>query len=227
MHQYKDYYEDDPEVRLGFIRKVYGILSVMLCVTVIMCIPSVVNTDYQKWQANNLWLMWVCLGIYIVLAITIICCRNVARSVPTNYILLFIFCMALSYIVSAICGTYSPEIVIMAAIMTLGVTVALTLYAMFTKTDFTVCGGVFFVLGMTLFLFAIFGLFFNQGWLYTFYCALGVIVYGLYLIMDTQLIMGNKTHKIEMDDYILGAFLLFIDIIMLFLYILRLFGQRS
>ena len=47
MHQYKDYYEDDPEVRLGFIRKVYGILSVMLCVTVIMCIPSVVNTDYQ------------------------------------------------------------------------------------------------------------------------------------------------------------------------------------
>ena len=132
--------------------------------------------------------------------------------------------MSLSYIVSAICATYDPNIVIMAAIMTTGVTLALTIYAMTTKTDFTVCGGLLFVLVMSLILFGLFALFFNVKILYTFYCILGVIVYGIYLIMDTQLVMGGKTHQISMDDYILGAFILFIDIIMLFLYILRIFG---
>ncbi len=84
----------------------------------------------------------------------------------------------------------------MAAVMTSGVTMALTCYAMTTKTDFTICGGVCFMLLMALFLFAIFGIFFNIPILYTFYCTLGVIVYGIYLIMDTQLIMGGKTHQI-------------------------------
>ena len=43
MHSYKDYYEDDPQIRLGFVRKVYGILTVMLTITVLMCIPSVTS----------------------------------------------------------------------------------------------------------------------------------------------------------------------------------------
>ena len=224
MHSYKDYYEDDPQIRLGFVRKVYGILTVMLTVTVLMCIPSLTSDTYAQWQVDNTWLLWTCLAVYLVLGFTIICCKGLARSVPTNYILLFIFCLSLSYIVSAICATYAPNIVIMAAIMTTGITLALTIYAMTTKTDFTVCGGLLFVLVMALILFGLFALFFNVKILYTFYCILGVIVYGIYLIMDTQLIMGGKTHQISMDDYILGAFILFLDIIMLFLYILRIFG---
>ncbi len=50
MHSYKDYYENDPQERLGFVRKVYGILSVMLTVTVLMCVPSVVSKTYANWQ---------------------------------------------------------------------------------------------------------------------------------------------------------------------------------
>ncbi len=168
--------------------------------------------------------MWTSLGVYFVVGIMIICYKQLARSVPLNYILLFIFCISLSYLVSGICATYDPNIVLMAAVMTVGITMALTLYAMTTKTDFTTCGGILFMLIMALILFGLFALFFNVKILYTFYCTLGVIVYGLYLIMDTQLIMGGKTHQISMDDYILGAFILFIDIIMIFLYLLRLFG---
>ena len=185
MHSYKDYYEDDPQIRLGFVRKVYGILTVMLTVTVLMCIPSLTSDTYAQWQVDNTWLLWTCLAVYLVLGFTIICCKGLARSVPTNYILLFIFCLSLSYIVSAICATYDPNIVIMAAIMTTGITLALTIYAMTTKTDFTVCGGLLFVLVMALILFGLFALFFNVKILYTFYCILGVIVYGIYLITDT------------------------------------------
>jgi FtsH-binding integral membrane protein len=44
----------------------------------------------------------------------------------------------------------------MAATMTLTMTLALTLYACTTKTDFTECGDFLFVFGMGLFIFALF-----------------------------------------------------------------------
>ena len=61
-----------------------------------------------------------------------------------------------------------------------------------------------------------------------FYCGIGVLIYSIYLVIDTQLIMGGKRYELEIDDYILAAFILYTDIIMIFLYILRLLsGNRN
>ena len=51
-------------------------------------------------------------------------------------------------------------------------------------------------------------------------------IYSLYLIIDTQLIMGNRKNSLTLDNYVLGAILLYIDIIQLFLNLLRIFGER-
>jgi len=53
-----------------------------------------------------------------------------------------------------------------------------------------------------------------------------VILYGLFLIIDTQLIVGGKKHEMSIDDYIVGALILYIDIITIFLYLLEIFGGR-
>ena len=50
---------------------------------------------------------------------------------------------------------------------------------------------------------------------------LGVLVYALYLIYDTQLILGNKTFQYNVDDYCLAALNLYIDIIYMFIKILQ------
>ena len=50
---------------------------------------------------------------------------------------------------------------------------------------------------------------------------LGVLVYSLYLIYDTQLILGNKTFQYNVDDYCLAALNLYIDIIYMFIKILQ------
>ena len=63
-------------------------------------------------------------------------------------------------------------------------------------------------------------------WWHPFVSAILVVFYGLYLIYDTQLIAGGKQHQLGYDDYIIGALLLYIDIMMLFLELLRLFGKR-
>ena len=58
-------------------------------------------------------------------------------------------------------------------------------------------------------------------------CCLGVIIVGFYIIYDTQLIIGNKREMLQIDDYILGSFLIYTDIISLFLYLLSLFNSAS
>ena len=85
-------------------------------------------------------------------------------------------------------------------------------------------------MGTTLFIFAtalvLFGIFmwafnsWNQP-LYILYCVLGAIVYGYYLAYDVQLIKGGHRYELEIDDYIIGALFIYIDIIIIFLKILE------
>lgn len=69
----------------------------------------------------------------------------------------------------------------------------------------------------------IIGLIMGGKLIHTIYCCLGLLMYSLYLIMDTKIILGHDKHNgIELDhnDYVLGALMLYIDIIMMFVYIL-------
>lgn len=86
--------------------------------------------------------------------------------------------------------------------------------------------GVIWILFMS---FLVFGIFTGIGWsywLYNLYCVFGVILFGIYILFDTQMIIGGKRLQLSMDDYVIGALILYIDIIQMFLYLLSLFGRR-
>ena len=89
-----------------------------------------------------------------------------------------------------------------------------------------------FVVYFAMFPIFIIGLFvFPGNFLYTLYNVLGVLLYSLFLIIDTMMICnkgtGMSNYQIDMDDYVIGALMLYLDIVMLFIYILRLFGDRN
>ncbi|OTF73177.1 hypothetical protein BLA29_001265 [Euroglyphus maynei] len=48
-------------VRLGFIRKVYGILSVQLTITFGFVLAIATNESASRWTRENSWLMFVAL----------------------------------------------------------------------------------------------------------------------------------------------------------------------
>mmetsp|Transcript_26309 Transcript_26309/g.23178 ORF Transcript_26309/g.23178 Transcript_26309/m.23178 type:complete len:144 (+) Transcript_26309:162-593(+) len=98
-------------------------------------------------------LFWVCWSVTFALMCVLMCCLRVARKVPTNYILLGIFTLCESYLVSFISAFYDPTIVVLAAFLTATLTFVLTLYACTTKSDFTTMGGLLFILGWGLFTF--------------------------------------------------------------------------
>lgn len=78
---------------------------------------------------------------------------------------------------------------------------------------------VLIVLGITSF-------FVSSPFLTNLYCAVGVFLFGIYLIIDTQMIMGGKHIELNIDEYAIAAMLLYIDIIQIFLYLLRMLGGK-
>ena len=111
--------------------------------------------------------------------------------------------------------------------MTACVTVALTLFACCTSMDFVLWGPILIIIiSLSVMMSMLFMFVFMFDKMHTFYCTLGVIFYSIYLVIDTQLILGGKRYEMEIDDYILGAIVLYTDIIMIFLYLIRLLGNR-
>jgi FtsH-binding integral membrane protein len=115
---------------------------------------------------------------------------------------------------------------LVAATLTAGMTIAITVYAATTKNDFTVFGPVLFVVGFVFAITSIFAFAFGPTGNLIF-SAFGVILFSFFLAYDTQLIMGgkmlgNKPRKtvLQVDQYVLGAVSLYLDIINIFLYLL-------
>ena len=213
--------EIDTMVRLGFVRKVYGILSVQLFVTTMFSLIAMISDSVKIFMINNIGLMLFMLLLVIFLPCVIVCCNGQMRQFPKNYIILGVFTLAESYLIGFICAYTKPEVVFMAASMTFVMVISLTLYAMTTKTDITIYGGLIFIFFAALFLFGFFSIFIQCPLFHVILALIGVILFSIYIIYDTQLIMGNKSEMIEVDDYILGAFMLYTDIINLFIELLK------
>lgn len=97
---------DDPIDRLNFIRKVYLILATQLAftagfVSMVMYLPTM-----QAWILYNWWMFFPVLFVLIGTEVAMICSRKLARKVPVNYCLLFLFTCAESYFVANICAYY-------------------------------------------------------------------------------------------------------------------------
>ena len=57
------------------------------------------------------------------------------------------------------------------------------------------------------------------------YGSVGVLIVGFYILIDLVQIMTPDA--ISYDDYILGAMMLYIDIVRMFLYILMILGKKD
>ena len=53
------------------------------------------------------------------------------------------------------------------------------------------------------------------------------IVYSVYLLVDTQMILGGKHKSLDFDNYVLGALIIYMDIVSLFLQILKILGKKK
>ena len=149
------------------------------------------------------------IGIVLIFVLVCPCSKKTTRKVPLNYILLFSFTAVWSYMVASFVIHFSPESVLTCAAMVLVMFVALTLYAIFAKVDLNICFAVAFVLILAIFPLILFCWFFPSKILYNFLYVLIIVLTCIYIVIDTKAIF----EQLSPDEYIIGALMLYVDII--------------
>lgn len=221
----KNFNFSDESIRKGFIRKVYSILTVQLSVTLAIICLFVFHQPTRRWVLQHHQLVWVALIVLFITMIAMACCESVRRSSPMNFIFLGIFTLAQSFMLGVMSAVYDPELVLMAVGITAAVCLGLTIFAFQSRWDFTVMGGVLFVAAIILMLFGLVAMFFPGKTITLVYASFGALLFCVYLIYDTQMMMGGKhKYSISPEEYIFAALNLYLDIVNIFIYVLTILG---
>ena len=145
------------------------------------------------------------------------------KSYPTNLVFLTGFTGLEAYSVSVIVSFYESKIVLFALLLTLGIFVALTAFACQSKYDFTawqpyLFGGLWFLI-----IFGFMSMFFRSSTIELIYGGIGALIFSGYILVDTQLIMRHY----HVEEEIAAAISLYLDVINLFLSILRILNSQQ
>ncbi|KAM8869136.1 protein lifeguard 2 isoform 1-T1 [Spinachia spinachia] len=225
-HDLEDSSFSNSAIRRGFIRKVYLTLMLQLLVTVGIICAFLYWEALRKWTRANSWFSFTTMAMVIVLIVALSCCDNLRRQVPLNFIALGLFTIAEGLMLGAATVYFDAEAVLWAVGATALVSFALTLFAVQSKWDFTGLNGSLWVLMWTLFSFGLLCGILRSQYLYIVYACLGTLLFSLYLVFDTQLILGGKHRKYQVspEEYVFAALNLYLDIVSLFLLMLQLIG---
>lgn len=179
----------------------------------------------NQWAQRNPSLWWIAIIVLFVTLIAMSCCETVRRKSPMNFIFLGLFTLAQSFMMGLMSTRFTGYEVMLAVGITAVVCLSLTIFAFQTKWDFTVMGGVLMVALVILLLFGIIAMFFPGKTVSLVYASLGALLFSVYLVYDTQLMMGGKhKYSISPEEYIFAALNLYLDIVQIFMYILTIIG---
>ena len=123
------------EDRMGFIKKVYVILTMQLAFTAGFVLTAIYYADTFAKMIISLNIMII--PIYIGSICALVCC-DLDKKLPINYILISIFTFSMSWMVATLAFLYPPDIVFSAATLTFAVSAAITVYAATTKNEFSI-----------------------------------------------------------------------------------------
>jgi len=221
-------------IRRNFVKKVYGILFCQLLLTFAIVLPFAFHQPLRNYVRYNTWMYWAAFVVVIVCLISMACCEGVRRKFPKNIIFLGVFTAAEGFMLGCFCARFDADAILYAIGITAGVTFGLTIFAFQTKIDFTACGGMLCALLMILMLAGIAlaiaagtGAISQKAYLIG-YGSAGALVFSLYIVYDTQLMMGGKRkYALDPEEYIFAALNIYLDVINLFMYILMIVGGST
>lgn len=201
-------------VRLGFMRKVYGLLAVQLTITTIIGAVFMFTPGVKEFvQSKPLFLFpafFLSIGLLIALHIK-------RKESPINLILLAAFTVVEAYTVGVLVTFFDQSVVIQAFFLTAAVVIGLTAFTFQTKRDFS---GLHAALSTGLLILILGGflqVFVGNELTDTALAVGGAFLFSLFIIVDTQMIMT----RLSAEEYILATIQLYLDIINLFIEILK------
>ncbi|KAG5182094.1 inhibitor of apoptosis-promoting Bax1-domain-containing protein [Tribonema minus] len=225
--------------RVGFIRKVYLSLACQLLFTA----GAVVLTTQRKAEL----LPWLLAGerqgrlgavMYggMAIAISSLLALQVKafKGFGPTLALLTLFTVGESMMVSIITLFFKARSVYMGLIQTAVATLGLSLYAFQTnpKYDLTGVGQALASGLLVLLMFGILRIAFpgTFGGTDLLYSSFGAGLFSLFIVYDTQRVIGGKHRQVDQvdrKDWALGSVALYTDVLQLFIHLLHIFGSRE
>merc|ERR1719342_1661473 len=164
-----------------------------------MGIIGIFTLETVKTYSNDHPEMWIiAMVLMFVSLITLACCEGVRRKTPHNFIFLGLFTCAEGFMLGTVTSTYDANEVLMAVGVCAAIVLALTIFAFFPRSR---------TVNLV-------------------YAAIGCIIFSIYIIYDTQLMVGGS-HKYSLspEEYVFASLNLYLDIVNLFMYILSIIGN--
>jgi hypothetical protein len=220
------------EIRRGFVRKVYSILTAQLLMTSIISIGM--QSMDTAWVKSHMYIMYLAILMAFVTVCLMGCCNVAAKKCPVNYILLFAFTAFEGVLIGFVSAAFTWQSVGLATGITFVVFVALSFYAFHTDSDFTGIQPYVYALSFCI---AAFGMFIGVAniamievsYMTMLYDCVGVVLFTFFIIFDTQLILGEwggHRNQFSVDEYVFAALTLYLDILNFSLFFVQLLGER-
>jgi len=201
-------------IRLGFLRKVYSLLGLQLILTTVIAATCMFTPQIKGFVHENPWMLLLAfvmsLGLLMALHIK-------RRESPVNLILLAAFTVVEAFTVGVIVSFYDVSVVLQAFFLTASVVVGLTLFTFQTRKDFSGWGAGL-MSGLWILIIGGFMQLFIGGEITHLGMAIGgAFLFSCFIIYDTQMIMT----RVSPEEYIIATIELYLDIINLFIEILK------
>lgn len=213
-----------------FLAAVYGWMSVGLILTAATAYyvaqsPQFVTKIFMSPSTQvGLFLM----QIILVLALSFLLSR---MNFIVAAICFVLYAMSLGVTLSVILRIYTPASVGITFLTTAGMFGVMSLYGFVTRRDLTGIGSVSMMMLFGLIIALFINIFMQSETMDYVFSALGVIIFTLLTAYDTQKLrqIAQKMHadqETQAKVSLMGALMLYLDFINLFLFLLRFMGQR-
>lgn len=206
------------QLRWGFIRKVYGILAAQIILTTVVSAATVLYAPVNQLLQGNSGLLLFLVFLPFILLWPL---HVYQQKHPLNLVFLGLFTASLSLTVGMSCANTEGKIVLEALILTSAVVSALTGYTFWAAKkgkDFSFMGPILFTGLFVLILTGFIQAFFPFGsTMDAIYGATSAIIFCGYIVYDTDKLIKRFTY----DQYIWASVTLYLDVLNLFLTILR------
>ncbi|HPZ07911.1 MAG TPA: Bax inhibitor-1/YccA family protein [Candidatus Eremiobacteraeota bacterium] len=214
----------------SFITKVYGWMAFALIITGLVAFFTASNKIMLTILFKTPLLFWGLILIELLLVgFLSAAVQNMSLPVATGVFILYSAINGLT--LSVIFLVYTMDSIASTFFITAATFGIMSLYGYFTKTDLTTIGNLCFMALIGLIIASIVNIFFSNPILYWATTYIGILIFVGLTAYDTQKIkklniIGNEGTDEDKKEAIIGALVLYLDFINLFLLLLRIFGVR-
>lgn len=214
----------------ALFKSVYMQMAAALSITGLVAYFLSQSQDFWIFLANNTSLIWVVLIAQIVLVIWL-SARFTRMSMTTATLLFILYSAMMGVTMSTIFMVYTMSSIASVFFITAGMFLVMSLLGYFTRMDLTRLGSVLFMALIGVIIASLVNIFLKSEMLYWVVSYVAVVVFVGLTAYDTQKIKQMLAEYGEVDEMgyklaLFGALTLYLDFINLFLYLLRIFGDR-